>query len=593
MVHTSEKELAKDNPEIILPPPIPESVVKVWGEYERLSGVRAEQDQLESAEIAARLRDFAGKTELPSSVYHTAYLIRLSEKLSGDEPQASYAKQALESYKGEPVIDAISDEELIEIEERLYILGLDRAEKNEVINGLAKEKDKKYVLARARDTLEIGRTLRKRQQRYITKREAKQLSGQKVDSPWAIPTGEDSEVSIKWIANLTSDISDAFAKNPKGVNIESMIINAISAYKKLEDLDGISESEALKIVYAIDNLYQPFIALIRWDGLENGLKEQVKLTRMVYGQGLEGVFTPEELSKAKEKKKAAGLHDIKVILALVPKVLENVFLGNNATVESSIYDMSEHGNKTGTAKIFPGEAGDYLELEEFIEGSSLSSKWRAKGDASAAESIHKDPNDHISDLFGMLIKVPTYEVAAEMIITAYKSLDVFENMQRLPSASREAFIVLQGNEMPPTVLAILTKELGDLGPNIETTTKSNGYQAAKITFSYTHKYKGKEYKTPIEVMFQTPKDRQIATVGSAAHLHKVSHLPKDDEDKYREPKGDELGFQGQVSARKDKIGKPGVTAISQLGADLYFRPNNKQYVKTNKMVKGMGRSSII
>jgi hypothetical protein len=269
-----------------------------------------------------------------------------------------------------------------------------------------------------------------------------------------------------------------------------------------------------------------------------------------------------------------------------------VFLGNSATVKSSIYDMSDHGIKTGTAKVFPGEVEEFLELEEFKEGSSLSTKWRAKGDHSTAESIHKDPNDHVSDLFGMLIKVPSYEVAADMIITARKSLAIFDNMQEMPSASRSAFIVLQGNEMPPKVLAILNEELGELGPKIDTTTKSNGYQAAKITFIYTHIYKDTEYKTPIEVMFQTPKDRQIATVGSAAHLRKVAHLPKDDEGKYREPRDEELDFQGQVTARKDKMGKPGLTEISGRGADLYFQSNNTHRVKTKKIIKDIGRSSL-
>ncbi len=522
-------------------PPLSKGVVKVWEAYTGMSGDEEEKAQIRSADITATLHDFAGQKGLIPSTYEAAYLIELMEKQSGDDKfQAEYAHEAIKSYKGKT------------------------------------QQDTDYVRGIAADSLEIGKFLAEHYQHSAASRGTD-------GNPW-LPT-DDIEIPLQDIFHLTSDIPGEGVEHPLGVNIESILIAAASAYNTLRNAEDFTEDELQKTIYAVENLYQPFLAYVRYDGFEVALKQAVGLVRMKYAEGVEGVITQHDVDYARALLHDTGLDSYDNVVNTVPNVLRSLFPNSDATARGVLHNISSHDVKIGVASIYLESDPDYLdfgELGDDIEEATLnrlSVRWRAKDVVSVAENNQKNPNKYIADMLGLTVIVPNYEEAAEMMAIAYRSSEFFNSVQTQNSASRNTAISVKGNTMPATVLPILVDRLKDMEPNIETKSSDNGHQVGKITFLYRNNYRGKVYDVPVEIMFQTPEDREVSNVGEAAHALKSK--------KYRPLTPEEIRFQKRFHERRMEISKAGLTALSRKRSEALF-PGKK----TRREQKYMGGAGL-
>lgn len=535
MARFADKQPISTHPE--LAPDISQGVVKAWEAYSAMSGRDEEKAQIRSADIAATLHDFAGLKGPIASTYEAAYLIELMEKQSGDDKlQAEYAYEAIKSYKGKT------------------------------------QQDTDYVRGIAADRLEIGLFLAEHYQQTTARQNAEQV----LDSPWK--QSDEIEIPLKDIFHLIADIPGEGIEDPIGVNIESILIAAASAYNTLRNDEDFSEEELLKTIYDIENLYQPFLAYVRYDGFETALKNAVGLVRKKYGKGVEGIITDEDVEYATALLHETGLDDYGNVINTVPKVLRSLFPNSDAVAHSVLHHISNHGVKTGIASLYLESDPHYLDFEdvdEALDDDVLSVRWRAKDPVSVAENNHENPNAYIADLLGLTVIVPSYEAAAEMMAIAYRSSQTFLSVEAKNSASRDTPISVKGSMMSAVVVPILMDRLGDLEIKIggakDGTNADSAHQVGKITFSYRHNYRGKVYDVPVEVMFQTPEDRDISNVGEAAHALKNK--------KYRRLTPQEIRFQRRFHERRMIISEPGLTERSRERAELLFsrkKPKNKR-----------------
>ncbi len=536
---TSEKEAVPD----VLPPVLSEADVNTWEIFDTYENPRGdyakarlvEKAQTRSLEIAQFLFDFGARNkDLVPSVFEAAPLVELQEKLGSSDPiEARHARMALKSYD----------------------------------SGNQQHQD--YVRAISGDIREIKKFVKDHFKKALRTYEPEYEENL---NPWNYDL---DIIPLRDVVELISEEESQSIKKPKGVNLESMLIAAASAYNTLRNSDDFTEHDVLQTIYAVEKFYRPFLSFIGFDGVDMALEHEVERVRMKHEASK---MTEGDFELARGILEQAGLTNREEVVKLVGKIMSHLFPAG-ADAESALHNSSGHTIQVGIGHIYG---------QERIEGKKVSGKkdnknvaddtieynWRVKTERSIVENLLKHPGEYISDLLGITVKVPAnaYDMLADKMAIALGTLSELVSSQPKNSASRDTHIHARGKDVIKALIPVLEQNLDGFEWHIETRDSTNGYQVAKITLLHTES----GIETPVELMFQTVADRNIARFGTAAHINKFK------DKKYTAESDDEVRFSEQVNDRKSMLNVARLTDQSTMRAEnLFNRPEkNKKDIAT-------------
>lgn len=554
-----------------LPPPPSESAEAAWNIFDALTGVEHENMRNEAREIVKIVFDFGGtkgpeadsgtKKGLHPNTYEAAYLMPIMKKLSSiDSVERDAAIQALGQYNSGKSKDPA------------YIDG------------------HKYIRRISGDIVEIDEFLK---QQYEAREEIDQHKPgdtQVLERQYRNPyLKKYKKGPFEAAVELMADKPDDLVKDPKGVNIESVLLSGASAYYALRNSDDLAEDSALKTIYAAETFYQPALDILSFGALGSmAFPREVDLIRLsrnggkyekvIAGKTIE--LTDEKLAMAREViSQLPSPEKMPEIAAHLLYRLTNM----HAEPVPVLNDTSGHGTVFMAGKLFviPDKYAEETGITE-LDLDALDWRGREQTDVKFAGkiTIKTELNDdgkeetvitHGADLLAMTIISETEEELWTMYERVAVNADVlYERTTPIHSRNKKTPLHVSGERL--TQLA--QRDSGVLG-EIDTTIKQSGYEAAKITMVY--KPAGYDCEIPCEIAFQTVKGRFDARVGEASHAFQ-------DDGYINTPH--RIRVSKDLHVRRNDIGKGITTPLSGLRADKLFQ-NFKP-----KKIKRMGATGI-
>ena len=512
---TGENEVIPD----VLPPVLSEADVNTWEVFDKYENPRGdhakarlvEKAQTRSLEIAQVLFDFGARNkDLVSSVFEAAPLVELMEKLGSSDPiEVRHALIALKSYD----------------------------------SGIQRDQD--YVRAISGDILEINKFVKKHFKKSL---KAYEPQYEEDLNPWHYDL---DIIPLRDVVELISEDESRSIRKPKGVNLESILIATASAYNTLRNSDDFSEHDVLQTIYAVEKFYRPFLSFIGFDGFDMALEHEVERVRMKHEASK---MTEGDFELARGILEQAGLSNREEVVKLVGRIMSDLFPAG-ADAESVLHNSSGHSIQVGIGNLYGQEHKAVSRAGNKVDDDSIEYNWRVKTERSIAENMLAHPGEYISDLLGLTVKVPAnaYDMLADKVAIALGTLSDLVSSKPKNSASRDTHIHARGKDVIKALIPVLEQNLDGFEWHIETRDSTNGYQVAKITLIHTDS----GVETPVELMFQTIEDRNIARFGSAAHTNKFKA------EKYTADSDEETRFAKQVNDRKSMLNQPRLTNQSQ------------------------------
>ena len=516
----------ESSPELPVIPSV--AVENTWRTYAELMAQNQDEARSEAAEYIKTTYDFAGSKRLISSAYEAAHLVMLMEKSTGDNPvEAEAAKHALEQYESKNPLD------------------------------------RDYVRAVAADMVQINAVVDQhwdqRQELATDQPDGNDPTVRQYQSPWQ---RRYEKIPLRDVLELVSDTGDRFVKNPVGVNIESLLLAAATAYSTLRHSDNVSEDQLLETMYSIESFYQPVLEIIGYDAFSMALKREATLIRMSRNGGHYRSVNSEQLEVAREM--IDQLPPPAKMPAVVADIMSKLLL-REAESQSVLHDESNHGIQFGAGQIIEADIDD---LEDTLSSSNeepIRYVWRVKTDTSMARKVIIETGERAVDLLGVTVITPS----AESLLDAFRVVSgmtlgaLVPGIVPINSPGRDTPLHVKGSDTMIENIAIYS---GDIGAYFDKKTSSNGHEVAKITLLFSHR----EAKAPIpvEIQFQTDRAREVARTGTAAHAFKDAGYVVSKED---------LGIITSLHQRRMMTDQPGLTTLSEERAKAYFshKPSKK------------------
>jgi len=493
----------------------PEWVIRTWNELEEYMAENLDKDQIVSRRATDIIFDFAGRGDkaLSAEAFECANLVAAIDM----------------AYKGGKI-----DENVIKI----LLLDID-GERN-------------FLRDVIRDNILISSVVEQHyqdQSQHLTKTG---LPGREYPNFWAtkfkmIPVQERYE--------LVATEIDTVAKNPQGVNIESLCLGAAYNLALLRESgeQNINEEELEKAVFALETFYQPNLELFGYKAEASSIKRETRLMRLARNGGSYGELTTERLEIAQQY--IETLPRSEETPAVVSKVLSRLFIGHTIELSSAVHDTSGHGILFGAGVM---KRIEDLHEEEPAEGDASRTEarviYRGKTDVATAEK-DEDSVDH----YGVLVIVPDREQQVELFHEMSQS--ILESRKMLVPKSAPKKISpwhIKGEELYEA-LGGDDFEIGDYSTDYKES--FNGHYVAKVTFNVPREPPLEPLK--FEIQFQTEADRYASEAGTAAHYLK--------DEGYAVSGEIVLEAIKKLHRRKDGVGAPETTDISQASATEMFK----------------------
>lgn len=484
------------------PPEYSEEVVRIWELFEDLRGKQYERQQIRSREITDTVFDFGGLKGLVPELYEAVPLVTLMEELRAFDTDASEdAFKAIKKYSSKNSLNV----------DYVRAVSGDMLEINSFVDSYWAEKDTKKVEATQTTSLK---------RRY--------------QNPWEV---EHEQIPLSDVLRLISDEKDGV-----GVNIESLLISAASAYNTLRNSNDISEDHLLKTVYAVNSFYRPVLEIIGYDAFAMALEREAVLVHMSRNQGRYSEVVDGEVREVNYQRLEAAHDMIEAVgnpIDLLDKLMPQFLLGDSA-FESVVHDSSDHSIQFGSGHIIGPDDNEVPLI------------WRLKSDTGIASKYDVENEKHAADVLGVTVVVPSYEYLADMFAIGVTSL---ENSRELlkpePSLHKEHYLVVKGDDVTTEVADKLLEMGYDPDEVLHVQESTNGHQVAKITMIY--RPKDTDVEIPVEIQFQTKEDRVISRAGAAAHA--LKHLGYDVSE-------EDLMVIKRIHERRMMTSEPGLTPKS-------------------------------
>jgi hypothetical protein len=287
----------------------------------------------------------------------------------------------------------------------------------------------------------------------------------------------------------------------QGVNIESVLLESANMLHKLTHAED-PNARRLQDVFDTESFYAPICEVLGYDGLSMALRSRASLIRLTESGNKSSIADAKnELSKFGSREEV--VNDV--------ERLYNGVIDGDGISEPVVANRAQHA-------VVLGEA---LLVEPFIGISELRAVWRLKSKGSLAYKFERKGR-RPADILGLTIITKTVNELAvayggvirhtrehpdlELNYTSQKSSPV-----PLPFHVRGSANYMKRVLGHPEVQAALDESEVDPMPNAA----SGGFQVAKLMTFYTN---GLGEQVPVELQFQTERDRERSRVGQASHI---------------------------------------------------------------------------
>lgn len=372
-------------------------------------------------------------------------------------------------------------------------------------------------------------------------------------------------------------VSENEKKHPgcQGVQIEAILVKAAATFDSFRRaLHANDETTLQSTLYDIEAFYAPLCEIIGYDAFVMAMRNETYKLRMIRAGETKQSMTPEQ--RIEKARSMLENYPTEMVKEIVGDVIHDYFLTapdtENLTV-NEVTNTSGHGIALGT--------GTVLTIPDLPDFDYL---WRRKSEGSLAKKLEKEGNP--VDIIGLTIITDSVEESMKIfnfIMDKTESSNV-ESVSPIYSQERDTAYSAAGSlEFTRMVQNGLTTQ----GPEVETRTRTNGYEAMKATILHHTTVEQpdgslKLVETPIEIMIMTKDAHHAARVKDAAHVKKYlggAHVLGTDQ-KYTDLENEDFDSTAleEINERRRSTEKLGLTkqglvrAIEELRAASRIRP---------------------
>lgn len=360
-----------------------------------------------------------------------------------------------------------------------------------------------------------------------------------------------------------------------GVQIEAILIKAAAAFDSFRSaLYANDETTLQTALYDIEAFYAPLCEIIGYDAFVMAMRNETYKLRMIRdGQVKQGLRPEQRIEKARSMLENYPTERVKEI---VGDVIHDYFLASPGTenlTEDAVTNTSGHGIVLGTGTVLTSP--DLPDIDYL---------WRRKSEGSLAKKLEKSGNP--VDIIGLTIITDSVE----------ESMQIFNYlMEKTESSSIESVSPIASQERDTAYSAagsleftkMVQNNLATKGPEVETRTRTNGYEAMKATVLHLTTVEQSDgslrlIQTPIEIMIMTKDAHHAARVKDAAHVKKYlggAHVLGTDQ-KYTDLENEDFDSTAleEINERRRSTEKLGLTkqglarSLEELRATSRIRP---------------------
>lgn len=325
-------------------------------------------------------------------------------------------------------------------------------------------------------------------------------------------------------------------RSEKGVNIESLLIQAAQTLQWLHTDQAKNDTATLQRLHIAESLYAPLAEVIGFDGIAMALQSRCAVLRSMYTGKQESVALAERI--------IANMGSPAVVEDRTQAMLETV-LGENIH-EQVLTHATPHGIVIG---------------EGICTEDDLRIVWRRKTVGSLARKLSSlEAGEVPMDIIGATVITSTTAQAGTAISDLLKRVQYDPRIVLRPSPSRTSALHVKGSEayVQEIASALGYTSIDDLREAADVVVAQHGvYQVAKVTLTFQRW--GEPWPLHAELQFTTEADRIEARIGSAAHaLYKLSggitNTPHT---------ANETNALAELRAQKRHLGHNGLTTLSR------------------------------
>jgi hypothetical protein len=325
-------------------------------------------------------------------------------------------------------------------------------------------------------------------------------------------------------------------RSEKGVNIESLLVEAAQTLQWLHTDQAKNDTATLQKMHIAESLYAPLAEVIGFDGIAMALQSRCVVLRNAHTGKQDSVDQAERI--------IANLGDPSIVEARTQTMLEAV-LGENIH-EQVLTHATPHGIVIG---------------EGICTKDDLRVVWRRKTIGSLARKLSKLEADQTPmDIIGATIITQTTTQAGSVISDLLKRVQYDPRVVLRPSPSRTSPLHIKGGAqyVQEIATALGYSSIEDLKNVADVVvTNNSSYQVAKVTLTFQRW--GEPWPLHAELQFTTEADRIEARIGSAAHaLYKLSGGVTN-----TAHTDNETHALAELRAQKRHLGQNGLTALSR------------------------------